>query len=62
MITLEIELKRCPFCGSNDVVLCEYEDKYYKYQVFCRDCGIGTVKEHIKDIAIGAWNRRIKKG
>ena len=54
----ENKLKRCPFCGSNDVVLCEYEDKYYKYKGFCRNCGIGTVK----DIAIGAWNRKIKKG
>ena len=35
MKEIEIELKPCPFCGSDDVTCDRFEDVYY---VECWDC------------------------
>lgn len=57
----ESELKRCPFCGGEASLGYEPE-RYYKYTVYCTECGIKTPAEHIDAIAIHVWNRRTDDG
>ena len=52
----KVELKPCPFCGG-EAVLLEDGERYYRYQVACCNCGIRVVAEHISTDAISAWNR-----
>lgn len=54
------ELKPCPFCGSEDVVLQEsiiYPGEYY---VCCNVCGILTNRYSNRSLAISAWNKRVE--
>lgn len=52
------ELKPCPFCGGEAELLTE-EDRYYSHLVVCTKCGVRTMGEHIKAIAVAYWNRRM---
>lgn len=61
-----IDLKPCPFCGSNDIALCYGENGwvsniYYRDSigfVSCLRCNSRTSKmARIKD-AVKKWNRR----
>ena len=50
---MSVELKDCPFCGSSEIEICEYE---LITQVIC-ECGC---RSHglTEDIAINKWNTR----
>ena len=66
----EYDLKRCPFCGSDDVhMLGGYEDDDYRdlfkeeyidrvFHVMCKNCGVDTDYFDTEDDAANAWNRR----
>lgn len=66
----EINLKPCPFCGSNNLKLYTFErndiPKYkWRTHVVCLECFGGTVNHDLdctenesRDNAIKAWNRR----
>lgn len=50
----EIELKPCPFCGSDDVVFgAGLEDEYY---VECWDCSAKVESYNGMEDAIAGWN------
>lgn len=51
----EIELKQCPFCGSEDVVCERFEDVYY---VECWYCGAKIETYNGAEDAIEGWNAR----
>lgn len=56
MSEIEIELKPCPFCGSNDVVFgAGLEDEYY---VECWDCSAKIESCKSLEEAITGWNCR----
>ena len=46
------ELKKCPFCGSDDI-------KVGYFHVWCANCGVGTTEEMSTEKAIEAWNNRV---
>ena len=53
-IKKEITLSACPFCGGE----AEWrKPNYYIGNIFCKDCGIGTLTLPISE-AIKAWNKR----
>lgn len=67
----KIELKACPFCGSDhtEIRFVESEDGSKRYAVMCRDCRVGIFVPHLDDAeewksfltpeaAAKAWNRR----
>jgi hypothetical protein len=47
------ELKPCPCCDGYAAL-----DRYDRYIVYCRHCGIRTRKHLNKENAMAAWNRR----
>ena len=49
------ELKPCPFCGSDDVVVEETDTSGY---VRCRGCGAEGGLRYSHDEAAAAWNSR----
>lgn len=52
----EIELKPCPFCGSDDVVFgAALEDEYY---VECWDCSAKVESCNGLEDALAGWNAR----
>lgn len=52
----EIELKPCPFCGSDDVVFgAGLDDEYY---VECWDCGAKIETYNGIEDAVKTWNTR----
>ena len=51
----EIELKPCPFCGSEDVTCDRLEDVYY---VECWDCGAKIESYNGMEDAVAGWNAR----
>ncbi len=62
------ELKPCPFCGGEAEMGVKHGSYGYTpdiYYVKCKRCGqkVEVVSERYKnlsDIAVGAWNRRVK--
>lgn len=56
------ELKPCPFCGSNNIYVDEYEHPcgQNRFRVVCCDCmgQVDTGTWQIKYDAIKAWNTR----
>lgn len=50
-----IELKPCPFCGSEDVSCGRFEDIYY---VECWDCSASVETYNGIEDAIAGWNSR----
>lgn len=59
----EIELKKCPLCGSKDVVFIdesdERQDNSARWVVRCRNCYCGTILgKYDKKDAASRWNRR----
>ena len=50
-----IELKPCPFCGSEDVFGDKLEDVY---RVECWDCGAKIESYNKLEDAVAGWNRR----
>ena len=56
MNCIEIELKPCPFCGSDDVVFgAALEDEYY---VECWDCSAKVESCNGLEDALAGWNAR----
>ena len=53
-------LRKCPFCGTEDVFLVKELaiDLEYAYQVQCGDCGCCLPWEPAKDLAVSRWNTR----
>ena len=51
----EIELKPCPFCGSDDVICGRFEDVYY---VECLYCGAKVESYNGPEDAVAGWNTR----
>ena len=57
-----MELKPCPFCGSQDIGLwTSYGYEYLNY-VWCGGCGAKTESFPEEAQAIEAWNRRADNG
>lgn len=57
------ELKPCPFCGSDNVMVDEtfvdaQNDPYMEYEVICFDCENRTKPCDTAQDAIARWNRR----
>ena len=50
-----IELKPCPFCGSDDVICDMFEDVYF---VECWDCCAKVESYNGLEDAIAGWNAR----
>lgn len=48
-----MELKPCPFCGSDEIVLGKG-----LFAVMCLGCGVITKYYNTEKEAIAAWNRR----
>ena len=54
-----VNLKPCPFCGSENVRVRDYSDPMiYYYFVICKECKSKSGNFGIKEKAIEAWNRR----
>ncbi len=53
-----MEIKRCPFCGSDDVRI-EEDCPTGFTEVYCADCGVSITRAHEAE-AINAWNKRYK--
>lgn len=52
------ELKACPFCGGNGLVVIDRHDS--TAQVMCRECFASTDDDLLNDAhATAAWNRRV---
>lgn len=51
----EIELKPCPFCGSDDVICDMFEDMYF---VECWDCCVKVESCNGLEGALAGWNAR----
>ena len=57
-----MELKPCPFCGSNKVVI-RWNFRYEVYEVNCVGCNCTLTHWYeCADEAINAWNRRHDDG
>ena len=57
---MQIELKPCPFCGSENVrVVSQTLEAYFLgYIVHCDGCGVETKHFFDEQKAAEAWNRR----
>ena len=51
------ELKPCPFCGSVNLSVLDYESRH---RVECPFCGTRTGNYNSEQDAIEAWNRRVQ--
>jgi len=51
------ELKPCPFCGSEDVVIYK-SDVVDEYHELCNSCEVTTKYSNSLDGAIALWNTR----
>jgi len=51
-------LKRCPFCGQEAMIMEEIDGEQTLYQVVCVGCLSGTCYCSTKDEAIKRWNWR----
>ena len=58
-----MELKPCPFCGNNALLVENKKHKAFPYHVRCKSikCGNKTARWNTEDGAIAAWNRRVDK-
>ena len=57
MSKVEVELERCPFCGSEPKIT---EDDGF-YEISCPECGCSTDRDRLLLKVIEAWNRRLGK-
>lgn len=54
----EIKLKRCPFCGGEDIGVMT-DDNGTSWYIFCKDCGCCCGYAMHEEEAVKAWNRRV---
>lgn len=60
-VTLEVELKPCPFCGGKpEIHQTERWETYGGYFVMCRECLTSGNNYSSKNIAVEKWNRRVE--
>jgi Lar family restriction alleviation protein len=53
-----MNLRYCPFCGSDNI---ELDQVFFGYRFICEDCGaIGSEAETIKE-ARALWNQRVNE-
>ena len=52
------EIKPCPFCGSNSLII-ESNNSYFR--INCGKCECHGPKEDTYEKAISAWNRRAEE-
>lgn len=52
-----IELKRCPFCGGEAILLSNFWGA--EYFIECRVCTVETAPYDTEAEAADAWNRRV---
>lgn len=52
----KIELKPCPFCGSDDVICDMFEDVYF---VECWNCCAKVESYNGPEDAVAGWNARV---
>lgn len=55
------QMKPCPFCGSEHIVLCGHDGKKKtapECWVACGDCGATTNTTAFPERAVQFWNRR----
>lgn len=55
MVTIDIKLKPCLFCGSTAGLYVSYDGRYV---VQCNYCSIRTIHMKNKQNAVDLWNRR----
>lgn len=56
------ELKPCPFCGSNNIVIDGSTDNKEYYMIFCQDCGVSACfadESETEEGTVNMWNTRI---
>ena len=53
------ELKPCPFCGGEDLMMVDDDDYFFVGCNTCDTCGPG---EGTEEEAIEAWNKRADNG
>lgn len=60
-----VQIKRCPFCGSNNTKIGEsYRQHkvdgpmYREYRVCCKDCWASAGYQNSESAAVNAWNQR----
>lgn len=61
----ELELKPCPFCGSNEIVYMQYEHTAgLRWQVFCCGCAASIDPGYAQSMHVvkEMWNKRVKQG
>lgn len=59
MAVVSRNVRKCPVCGSEAVLLDAIDDGIRKYFVYCLNverCGLGTVMCRSPEEAIKAWN------
>ena len=64
------ELKPCPFCGSEEILINDgalmrikdEDDQIPMYHCCCQNCGAVTKLSFSKIAVIKSWNRRVEDG
>lgn len=56
----EIELKECPFCGSDNIEIRVWQPS--GYSIWCLNCEAQTSREFAKTLSIERWNTRHESG
>jgi len=51
------QIRKCPFCGNNALVVPSIYGEYCKSYVCCSVCAAEIARDTIKE-AIDAWNKR----
>ncbi|MDG5767123.1 Lar family restriction alleviation protein [Balneolales bacterium ANBcel1] len=54
-VTEEVEVKQCPFCGSEQAMAAELVGVYW---VQCQECYASTSLEDNMETALDKWNSR----
>ena len=52
------DLKPCPFCGTDDELVIEEDERKLSWRVYCDTCGLHTDDYPTREHAVSAWNTR----
>ena len=59
------KLKKCPFCGSDNVMFILDEEQLLENTItgfiWCYRCGFSSDSYYSEEIAAERWNRRVKE-
>lgn len=62
------ELKDCPFCGNDPIVIFRYRKKYLEIEIKCKKCRVRMINRFIKykddqekcfGLSAEIWNNRV---